>query len=111
MFPEEVVRQLLAYLHAQKETFQHSDPTPITIRMGPRNSNAEIIYGVGDGVVKAGYGEYVFRPATVEFLFREKRKGPILAKYRFLAARTPGHRDIIGPQLSVIVGDTPIQLV
>jgi hypothetical protein len=109
-FPDAVVRELLAYLEKHKQMYQFMGPTPIQIVMGPLNSNAEIVYGV-TSVVKPGYGGYVFRAATVEFLFRERRKGPILAKYRYLAARTPDHRDIVGPQLEVLSGDRLIQRV
>lgn len=109
-FPDAVVRELLQYLEANKTNYQHLPPTPIQIRMGPQNSNAEIIYGVGNLVVP-GYGSYTFKTATVEFLFREKRKGPILAKYRFLAARTPEHREILGPQITTVDRDGLIQPV
>jgi hypothetical protein len=77
--------------------------------MGPQNANAEIVYGTGDSMVQPGYGQHLFKPCTIEVLFRDgKRKGPIIAKYRYLVARTPEHRDILGPELGMLRDDTVI---
>lgn len=111
-FPSAVVRAVHAWLASIVDGFSVRDPSPIRIWMGAGNSNAQVEYGEGNWLNVPGYGEHHFKPCTVEILFRDgKRKGPILAKYRYLVARTPDCRDIVGPELGMLRGgDVVIQI-
>ena len=104
-FAPGIVKAVLAWMDQIKDKFHYEEPTPTLVSLQavtPIRGLAQgvhrcsIVYGNGDGV---RLGQIDFAASTLEFFLRDQRKGPITATYRYLGARDPQGRCIIGPML------------
>lgn len=98
-FPIEAVKHVREWLAKSKPQFEDAGPTPTTIQL---TNDPFVPWFV---ISTVGYGvkeDVVFKHATIELLLRDKKTQVVVAKYRYLVARTADNRfDILGPQLKI----------